>query len=136
MKGKTNISLGLISLGLFMLYGFYLIYMRDFSSAKDAWIAESFNGKHFESKLAHVHGNLFALLNIMLGYLLLRFGDKLKHANLISYLGLAGMLMPIGIFSEVVFGLPPYLVVIGAISMIASVLISGYSFYNMKTNEN
>lgn len=136
MKGKINISVGLISLGLFMLYGFYLIYMRDFSSMKDEWISESLNGKHFESKLAHVHGNLFALLNIMLGYLLLRFGDKLKYTNHISYYGLAGMLMPIGIFTEVVFGLPPFLVLIGAISMIASVLLAGISFYKIKTNEN
>ena len=43
------------------------------------------------------------------------------EAKRISKLALAGMLMPIGILSEVLFGLPPFLVLVGGISMVASV---------------
>ena len=44
----------------FMIYGFVLIYLRDFAPGKEAWI-ESYNtGAHFEARLAHVHGNLFS----------------------------------------------------------------------------
>ena len=88
--------------------------------------------KHFESRLAHVHGNLFAFLNILIGYLLLHFNDKLNNVKSISWLALTGLLMPIGILSEVYFGLPPVLVLIGAIAMTASVIWLGVSFLKMK----
>lgn len=38
----------------------------------------------------------------------------------ISWLTLAGMLMPLGIVAEVAFGLPPALVVVGGICMVAA----------------
>ena len=60
--GKLNIGVGLLVMAGFMVYGFFLIYMRDFNPNKDAWIAASHLGEHFESKLAHVHGNLFSIL--------------------------------------------------------------------------
>ena len=69
---KLNISAGLLFMAAFMLYGFVLIYLRDFAPGKEQWIAEYSVGKHFESRLAHVHGNLFAFMNIVIGYLLLR----------------------------------------------------------------
>lgn len=118
-----------------MAYGFVLIYLRDFAPGKEEWINSSLNGKHFESKLAHVHGNLFAFLNIMIGFLLIHFKDKLRNAKSISWLGLIGLLMPIGILSEVFFGVPPVLVLIGAISMTLSVIWIGISFYKMKTEK-
>jgi len=71
-RGKYNISAGLLFMAGFMLFGFILIYLRDFAPGKEQWIAEYSTGKHFESRLAHVHGNLFAFLNIMVGYPLLR----------------------------------------------------------------
>jgi hypothetical protein len=40
--------------------------------------------------------------------------------------------MPIGILSEVYFGLPPVLVLIGAIAMSTSVIWMGISFSKMK----
>ena len=44
--------------------------------------------------------------------------------------------MPIGILTEVYLGLPPALVLIGAIAMTASVIWLGFSFINLKlTNE-
>jgi hypothetical protein len=132
MNGKNNIAIGFLTMGAFMAYGFLLIYLRDFAPGKEAWVNSYSAGKHFESRLAHVHGNLFAFLNILIGYLLLHFKDKLKSVKAISWLALTGLLMPIGILSEVYFGLPPALVLIGAIAMTASVIWLGISFYKMR----
>ena len=131
--GKNNIAIGFLVMGLFMFYGFLLIYLRDFAPGKAEW-ADSYSiGKHFESRLAHVHGNLFAFLNILIGYLLLHFRDKLQNVKAISWLALTGLLMPIGILTEVYFGLPPALVLIGAIAMTASVIWLGVAFLKMKS---
>ncbi len=119
--GKINISAGLLFMAGFMLFGFVLIYLRDFAPGKEQWIAEYTIGRHFESRLAHVHGNLFAFLNIVLGYLLLRLPLQEHTAKWVSWLSLAGMLMPVGILAEVLLGAPPLFVLLGAMSMIASV---------------
>ena len=133
MNGKNNIAIGFLTMGFFMLYGILLIYLRDFAPNAKEW-AESYSiGKHFETRLAHVHGNLFAFLNILIGYLLIQFRNKLKHVKVISGLALAGLLMPIGILLEVYLGLPPIFVLIGAMSMTASVIWLGISF--LKTDK-
>ena len=132
MNGKNNMAIGFLVMGLFMIYGFILIYLRDFAPGKEEWANSYSIGKHFESRLAHVHGNLFAFLNILIGYLLLHFNDKLNNVKSISWLALTGLLMPIGILSEVYFGLPPVLVLNGAIAMTASVIWLGVSFLKMK----
>ena len=132
MYGKNNIAIGFLTMGVFMAYGFLLIYLRDFAPGKAEWVNSYSTGKHFESRLAHVHGNLFAFLNILIGYLLLHFRDKLSSVKAISWLALTGLLMPIGILSEVYFGLPPIFVLIGAIAMTASVIWLGISFYKMR----
>ena len=121
--GKANIVGGLLFMAFFMLYGFALIYMRDFYSGKEEWIANSHVGTHFEARLAHVHGNLFALLNIMIGYLLLKLPVAQASAKWISWTGLLGMAMPLGIMAEFLFGLPYYLVLVGAISIISSIVM-------------
>lgn len=132
MNGKLNIAIGFLTMGLFMLYGFLLIYLRDFAPNAQEW-AESYSiGKHFEVRLAHVHGNLFAFLNILMGYLLLHFNDKIKNTKYISWLALTGLLMPLGILAEVYLGLPPALVLVGAMSMTASVIWMGISFFKLK----
>jgi hypothetical protein len=136
MNGKNNIGVGFLVMGLFMIYGFLLIYLRDFAPGKESWIAAYSTGKHFESRLAHVHGNLFAFLNVVIGYMLLRYGNQVKHAKIISWLALIGLLMPIGILSEVYFGLPPVLVLVGALAMTASVLWLGFAFLKLRTTEN
>ena len=128
MNGKNNIAIGFLIMGLFMAYGF-----RDFAPGKAEWVNSYSTGKHFESRLAHVHGNLFAFLNILIGYLLLHFRDKLQNVKAISWLALTGLLMPIGILTEVYFGLPPALVLIGAIVMTASVIWLGVAFLKMKS---
>ena len=132
MNGKNNIAIGFLTMGVFMAYGFLLIYLRDFAPGKEDWINSYSTGKHFESRLAHVHGALFAFLNILVGYLLLRFNAELKNTKAISWLALIGLLMPLGILSEVYFNLPPVLVLIGAIAMTASVVWLGIAFLTMK----
>jgi hypothetical protein len=132
MNGKNNMAIGFLIMGLFMAYGFLLIYLRDFAPGKEEWANSYSIGKHFEARLAHVHGNLFAFLNVLVGYLLLRFSSQLKNVKAISWLALTGLLMPIGILSEVYFGLPPILVLVGAIAMTASVLWLGFAFLRMK----
>ncbi len=133
MNGKNNIAIGFLTMGFFMAYGFLLIYLRDFAPDKEAWVNSYSIGKHFESRLAHVHGNLFAFLNILIGYLLLHFQSQLSNVKAISWLALTGLLMPIGILSEVYFGLPPALVLIGAMAMTTSVIWLGFSFLRIKT---
>jgi hypothetical protein len=117
MSGRFNIVAGFGFLAAFMLYGFVLIYLRDFAPGKAQWIADYAVGKHFESRLAHAHGNLFALINIAVGLVLLRLKPSTSR-NWISGLALAGMLMPLGILSEVLFGVPPLLVMAGGAAMV------------------
>ncbi|MFN8266383.1 MAG: hypothetical protein U0T31_00100 [Chitinophagales bacterium] len=132
MNGKNNIAIGFIAMGIFMLYGFLLIYLRDFAPNAAEWANAYGNGKHFEARLAHVHGNLFAFLNIVIGFLLLHFKDDLRYSKIISWLAIIGLLMPLGIWGELYLGLPPIFVLIGALSMTASVFIAGYSFLKFK----
>ena len=132
MDGKNNIAIGFLTMGFFMAYGFLLIYLRDFAPGKEEWVNTYSIGKHFETRLAHVHGNLFAFLNIVIGYLLLHFQKELKNVKAISWLALIGLLMPIGILSEVYLGFPPIFVLLGAIAMTASVIWLGISFLKMK----
>jgi hypothetical protein len=122
-------------MGLFMMYGFLLIYLRDFAPNKLDWVNSYSTGKHFESRLAHVHGNLFSVLNILIGFLLIQFSKRLNKSDTISWLALGGLLMPLGILSEVYFGLPPILVLIGAISMTTSVIWLGVAFFTLKSIE-
>ena len=135
MEGKKNMAIGFLTMGLFMMYGFLLIYLRDFAPNKLEWVNSYSLGKHFESRLAHVHGNLFAVLNVIIGFLLIHFSKRLNQSGTISWLALGGLLMPLGILSEVYFGLPPILVLIGAISMTTSVIWLGIEFFSLKGME-
>ncbi len=116
--GKANIVTGLWVMAFFMIYGFLLIYLRDFAPGKEEWIADYARGAHFESRLAHVHGNLFALLNIVFGLVLLKLEIPAGAAKWASRLALGGLLMPLGILSEVYLGLGPVLVIVGAVSIV------------------
>jgi len=134
MSGKINIAAGLWFLAGFMAYGFVLIYLRDFGPGKEQWVADYAVGKHFESRLAHVHGNLFALLNVLIGYLLLRLPIRGASGRWISALALAGMLMPLGILSEVLFGLPPLLVIVGGVSIVVAMTWLGFAVWRLNLN--
>lgn len=132
MNGKINISTGFLTMGFFMAYGFLLIYLRDFAPEKEAWVSSYSIGKHFEARLAHVHGNLFAFLNIMMGYLLLHFKDRLPNIKPIAWLALIGILMPLGILAELYLGMSPIFVLIGAVSMTIAVIWMGIAFFYLK----
>lgn len=124
--GRYNVGVGLIVMSGFMLYGFLLIYLRDFAPDKEAWIASYSLGKHFESRLAHVHGNLFALVNIALGFVLVKLDKASDRARTAAAaLGITGLLMPAGILAEIYLGLSPVFVLLGALSMTAAVALSG-----------
>lgn len=135
MSGKNNIAIGFLTMGLFMFYGFFLIYLRDFAPGKGAWIDSYSFGKHFESRLAHVHGNLFAFLNILIGYLLFRFENQIKYVKTISALALLGILMPLGILAEIYLGMSPVFVLLGALAMTTAVIWMGISFFQIRTNK-
>lgn len=132
MPGQKNIAAGFLFLAAFMIYGFVLIYLRDFAPGKEQWIADYAVGKHFESRLAHVHGNLFAFINIVVGYLLLRLPIGGFAARGISWLALAGMLMPLGIVAELAFGAPPALVLLGGIAMVAAMAWFGWAVLRLR----
>ncbi len=134
-NGRINIAVGFLFLALFMLYGFLLIFLRDFAPGKEQWIADYAIGKHFESRLAHVHGNLFALINIAVGLVLLRLPLAAATRRWTSGLALAGMLMPIGILTEVLFGVPPLFVIVGGISMVAAMTWLGVAAWRTETAE-
>jgi hypothetical protein len=70
--GQKNISVSLSAEALFVAYGFLLSCPRDFAPGKQDWNAGYSVHPHFEARLAHVHGKLFALLNILFGYLILK----------------------------------------------------------------
>lgn len=124
--GRYNVGVGLLVMAGFMVYGFLLIYLRDFAPDKAAWVDSYSVGKHFEARLAHVHGNLFALLNLALGFVLARLGTAADGARKVTAaLGLAGLLMPVGILGELYLGLSPVFVLLGAVAMTASVVLSG-----------
>lgn len=124
--GRYNVGVGLLMMAGFMLYGFLLIYLRDFAPDHEAWAASYASGKHFEARLAHVHGALFSLLNLALGFVLAKLVTASERARRAAAgLGIAGLLMPVGILGEVYLGLPPVLVVLGAVAMTAAVALSG-----------
>ncbi len=124
--GRYNVGVGLLVMAAFMAYGFLLIYLRDFAPDKAAWVASYSVGTHFEARLAHVHGNLFALLNVALGFVLVRLPTaSARGRRSAAALGLAGLLMPIGILGEVYLGLSPVFVLLGAVAMTAAVVTTG-----------
>ena len=122
MEGRKNIAWGFLVLGLFMASGFILGYMHDLAPGKDQWIAQYAAGTHFEIRLAHVHGSLLAFINIAAGYLLMKFPVPARQARAISWLALAGLLMPIGIIAHALLAVPPVLVLIGGLAMIVATL--------------
>ncbi len=134
--GKLNMAIGLSAMAGFMAYGFLLIYLRDFAPGKEAWIASNAMGAHFESRLVHVHGNLFSVLNILFGYLLLTLPIAPNTAKWVSRLAIAGLLMPIGIMAELYFGLPFYLVLVGAVSIIAATVLLAIGVWKIPSNKD
>ena len=130
--GKWNIGIGLWVMASFMVYGFVLIYLRDFAPDKEAWIAAYNVSPHFEARLAHVHGNLFSFLNIVFGFLLVKLPVRAEQAKWISGLALTGLLMPLGILGEIYLRLPPILVIVGGLSILTATILLGIAVVQMK----
>lgn len=131
-RGKLNIAGGLLFLASFMAYGFLLIWLRDFAPGKEQWVADYAIGKHFEARLAHVHGNLFALLNVLVGYLVWKLPIGETSARWVSWLAFAGMLMPLGILAELLFGAPPLFVLIGAVLIVVAMAWLGIAVWRIR----
>ena len=133
--GKWNIGIGFSVMAAFMVYGFILVYLRDFAPGKEEWIASYATGKHFEARLAHVHGNLFSLLNIVFGFIMAKLTLKQSLVKWASWLALGGLLMPLGILGEVYLSLPFYFVLIGGLSMFMSTVLLAMAIFQMNTTK-
>lgn len=124
-SGRWNLSAGLLGLATFMVYGFVLIYLRDFAPDAEQWAADYGIGRHFEARLAHVHGALFSLLNLAIGLVVSHLHVSERSRAGIAGLTLAGLLMPLGIIAELLLGAPPYLVLVGAMSILVAFAWAG-----------
>lgn len=127
--GTKNIVVGLWTMGAFMFLGFILVYLRDFAPNASEWAAQYGTGKHFETRLAHVHGTLFGFLNIVIGYLLYQLPVCVRGTRLVSWLSLGGILMPFGIIGEVTVGSSPIFVLAGAVSMTLALVLYGIALF-------
>jgi hypothetical protein len=131
MEGRKNIGWGFLFLGLFMAIGFFLGYMHDLSPQKEQWLAQYAAGTHFEVRIAHVHGPLFGLINVALGFMLLKLPIAAASARWISWLALAGLLMPVGVLLHALFAVPPVLVFVGGAAMIAATLAMSWAAFRL-----
>ncbi|HMM55168.1 MAG TPA: hypothetical protein PKC23_09150 [Candidatus Desulfobacillus sp.] len=133
MPGRKNIGWGFLFLGLFMAVGFFLGYMHDIAPNKEEWIAQYASGAHFETRMAHAHGGLFGLINVAVGLVLLKLPISATSARWISWLALAGLLMPVGITLHALFGAPPALVFLGGASMVIASLWLSLAAFGLKS---
>ena len=61
----------------------------------------------------------------MIGFVLARGSGALKLRKWAAALSLAGLLMPVGILAEVLFGASPVFVLLGALSAVAGMATTG-----------
>ncbi|MCC6610683.1 MAG: hypothetical protein IT515_13545 [Burkholderiales bacterium] len=133
MEGRKNVGWGFLFLGLFMAIGFFLGYMHDIAPGKAQWIAQYASGTHFETRVAHAHGALFGLINVVAGLALLNLPIAAAEARWISWLALAGLLMPLGVLLHVLFGVPPALVLLGGAAMIVATLWLSWAAFRLRS---
>ena len=126
-SGRWNLAVGLLGLAAFMVYGFVLIYLRDFAPDAAQWAADYGIGKHFESRLAHVHGALFSLLNVVMGVVVGQLHVSQRSRAGIAGLTLLGLFMPLGIVAELLLGMSPILVLLGGIAILAAFTWAGFA---------
>ena len=65
----------------------------------------------------------------LIGYLILKLPISAGSAKWASWLGLAGLLMPLGILAEVYLGAPFYFVLIGGIAIVAAMVVLGLAIW-------
>ncbi len=121
--GRRNLVAGFGALLGFLLYGFFLLYRRDFAPGREHWVAGFADGKLHASRLAHAHGNLLALVNVAVGLFLHRLGRSTPVTRAASWLEVAGLGMPLGIAMEAHLGAPPYPVLAGGAAAAVSVAL-------------
>lgn len=131
MEGRKNIGWGFLFLGVFMAIGFFLGYMHDLAPGKEQWLAQYASGTHFEIRIAHAHGALFGIINIATGFALLRLPISAGQARWISWLALAGVLMPIGVVLHALFGVVPVLVFLGGAALIVATLWTSWAVFRL-----
>lgn len=130
-EGRRNVGWGFVALALFMAIGFVLGYMHDLAPDKADWIADYAAGTHFEIRLAHVHGSLFGVINVLIGWALLKLQMPRRQGLAISWLALGGLLMPIGILAHALFAVPPVLVLVGGLAMIIATVWTGWIAFKL-----
>jgi len=129
--GLRNRKFGWLWLGLFLIVGLIIevmLVINEEYSANYAGIEGTIGFTRELLRSAHAHGNLLAIINILLALYIDKtaVSDALK--NLASWLAIfSAVVMPIGMFG-LAFGFTPAGAanVFGALAMITAVLIMGF----------
>jgi len=103
---RWNPSAGLSGLTVFMVYGFVLIYLRDFAPGAEQWAAKYSIGKHFV--VAHPS-----------------VSERTRRG--IAALSLVGLLMPFGILAEILLSASPIFALLGGLSVLLSFTWAGFA---------
>jgi len=117
-----NVVVGLALLVVFMLSGFLLVFLHD-TAAGQAIVERIGEENYHLLVVAHTHGNMFALINVIVGLVVSHFGLQGGTVRWASILALLGFLMPVGIFLKVFVGFPPPLILLGDLSMLSAVAL-------------
>jgi len=133
MTGKKNMVFGFfyflttLGLGLFLASKFKLP-----PDQLQQWMQSA---QHATLKAAHAHGNLESFLNIALGYLLCRLHLDAWIAKTVSVLLIVGAVFHSGMLylAGAGFGFAGPLTIIGAVSIITSMLLLGIGVAKLKT---
>lgn len=131
MTGKKNMVFGFFYFVLTLGLGMYL---SNKMGSGPEWLASS---QHKALKAAHVHGNVEALLNVIIGYLLCRLTlDSwiAKAASALLIIGAvfhSGMLYLGGLGAGFAFSLAP----VGAIALVISMFLMGLGVFKLKNIE-
>lgn len=132
LTSKADVATGFAFLVRLMPHRFVLILLRNFPPGKEQRVADYAEGAQFESWLAQVHGNLFARLDIAVWPALSRAPDT-RTGHWKSGLALLGLLIPLGILADVLFGGAPTLVMTGGISVVAAMIWTAARIWQTET---
>lgn len=129
MIGKKNMVFGFFYFVLTMGLGMYLA-LKAGSSHEQTVITQ-----HEMLHMAHVHGNVEALLNVILGYLICRLALNSGIAKAVSVLLLIGMVFHSGMLylGGLGVGFAAFLVPVGTVALMVSMLLIGIGVLTSKT---
>lgn len=130
MTGKKNMVFGLFYLTLTLALGMYL--SNRLGTGDPEWLQSQARAI---LRSAHAHGNLEAVLNIVLGYLLVRLGFEMWIARAVSILLIIGAVFHSGMLYLGGLGLvaAAKLTPIGAFSLLLAVLLAGIGVWRAQT---